>query len=81
MAVLAALQAVDYVVSFADDTPMNLIHAIKPDVLIKGEDYADKEVVGRDSVEGWGGKVVLAPFLAGRSTTATIGKIKPAAGS
>ena len=68
-------------VSFGEDTPRGLIESIKPDVLVKGEDYAGKEVVGREAVEAWGGKVVLAPFLAGRSTTATIGKIKPAAGS
>ena len=75
MAVLAGLQAVDYVVSFEQDTPKELIEAIQPDVLVKGADYADKEVVGREMVEKRGGKVVLAPFLQGRSTTGTIERI------
>jgi D-beta-D-heptose 7-phosphate kinase/D-beta-D-heptose 1-phosphate adenosyltransferase len=75
MAVLAGLQAVDYVVSFGEDTPAALIDAVLPDVLVKGEDYAGKEVVGREAVEGRGGKVVLAPFLAGRSTSGTIQKM------
>jgi D-beta-D-heptose 7-phosphate kinase/D-beta-D-heptose 1-phosphate adenosyltransferase len=77
MAVLAGLQAVDFVVSFDEDTPAELIKTVQPDVLVKGEDYSGKEVVGRETVEGRGGKVVLAPFLAGRSTTATIQKIQP----
>lgn len=76
MDVLAGLAAVDYVVSFADDTPAALIRDVQPDVLVKGEDYADKEVVGRDVVEARGGKVVLAPFLAGRSTSSTIKKMR-----
>jgi D-beta-D-heptose 7-phosphate kinase/D-beta-D-heptose 1-phosphate adenosyltransferase len=76
MAVLAGLQAVDYVVSFAEDTPTALIEAVRPDVLVKGEDYSGKEVVGREIVEKTGGRVVLAPFLAGRSTTATIQRAK-----
>ncbi|MGN6367302.1 MAG: D-glycero-beta-D-manno-heptose 1-phosphate adenylyltransferase [Phycisphaerae bacterium] len=75
MAVLAGLQAVDYVVSFGEDTPAELIAQVQPDVLVKGEDYSGKEVVGREVVEGRGGKVVLAPFLAGRSTTNTIKRI------
>jgi D-beta-D-heptose 7-phosphate kinase/D-beta-D-heptose 1-phosphate adenosyltransferase len=75
MAVLAGLQAVDYVVSFDEDTPAKLVAAVEPDVLVKGEDYAGKEVVGRETVEARGGKVVLAPFLAGRSTTNTIKKM------
>jgi D-beta-D-heptose 7-phosphate kinase/D-beta-D-heptose 1-phosphate adenosyltransferase len=75
MAVLAGLQSVDYVVSFSDDTPIDLIQAIQPDVLVKGEDYSGKEVVGREILEARGGKVILAPFLQGRSTTNTIAKI------
>jgi D-beta-D-heptose 7-phosphate kinase/D-beta-D-heptose 1-phosphate adenosyltransferase len=76
MAVLAGLQAVDYVVSFEEETPATLIAELQPDILIKGDDYANKEVVGRDTVEKRGGKVVLAPFLQGRSTTSTIQKMK-----
>lgn len=72
MAVLAGLQSVDYVVAFEEDTPLKLIEAVQPDVLVKGADYAGKEVVGREIVESRGGKVVLAPFLEGRSTTGII---------
>jgi D-beta-D-heptose 7-phosphate kinase/D-beta-D-heptose 1-phosphate adenosyltransferase len=76
MAVLAGLQAVDFVVSFGEDTPEKLIEAVMPDVLVKGEDYKVDQVVGREIVEKRGGKVVLAPFLAGRSTTGTIERMK-----
>ncbi|MCL2641039.1 MAG: D-glycero-beta-D-manno-heptose 1-phosphate adenylyltransferase, partial [Phycisphaerales bacterium] len=72
IAVLAALQRVDYVIAFEDDTPADLINAIQPNILIKGEDYSGKQVVGRETVEATGGKVILAPFLQGRSTTNTI---------
>jgi D-beta-D-heptose 7-phosphate kinase/D-beta-D-heptose 1-phosphate adenosyltransferase len=74
MTVLAGLQSVDYVVPFDEDTPATLIAALQPDILIKGDDYAHKEVVGRDVVESRGGKVILAPFLQGRSTTNVINK-------
>lgn len=72
MAVLAALEVVDAVVPFHEDTPKALVEQVSPDVLVKGEDYADKEVVGADWVESHGGQVVLAPLLAGRSTTAIL---------
>ncbi len=75
LAVLAGLQAVDYVIAFNEDTPAALIDALLPDVLVKGADYADKEVVGRATVENNGGTVILAPFLEGRSTTGTLRKI------
>ncbi len=76
MAVLAGLQAVDYVVSFSEETPQRLIDAVLPDVLVKGEDYSGREVVGRETVESRGGKIILAPFLKGRSTTSTIEKTR-----
>ncbi len=66
---LAALSAVDHVVLFDEETPIDLIAAVRPDVLIKGEDYRDKVVVGRELVEGWGGIVELAPLTPGRSTS------------
>jgi len=69
MEVLAALEMVDAVCSFAEDTPEALIREITPDVLVKGEDWADKGVVGREWVESHGGEVYLAPLLPGRSTT------------
>ena len=67
--VLAALEMVDAVCSFGEDTPEELIREITPDVLVKGEDWADKGVVGREWVESHGGEVYLAPLLPGRSTT------------
>ena len=74
--VLAALESVDYITIFDEPTPIDLIEKVKPDVLVKGEDWAEKGVVGREFVESHGGKVVLAPLLEGRSSTATIEKIK-----
>jgi D-beta-D-heptose 7-phosphate kinase/D-beta-D-heptose 1-phosphate adenosyltransferase len=74
-AVLAALQAVDYVVAFDDDTPKALIEAVTPHVLAKGEDWRDKGVVGREWVEAHGGQVVLVPLVPGRSTTNVVAKI------
>lgn len=69
MEVLAALEVVDAVVPFHEDTPKALVEQVSPDVLVKGEDYKDKEVVGAEWVEAHGGQVVLAPLLQGRSTT------------
>ena len=74
-AVLAALQAVDYVVAFDDDTPKALIEKVTPHVLAKGEDWRDKGVVGQEWVEKHGGQVVLVPLVAGRSTTNVVQKI------
>jgi D-beta-D-heptose 7-phosphate kinase / D-beta-D-heptose 1-phosphate adenosyltransferase len=75
MTVLAALDAVDYVVVFDDDTPKDVIEAVTPHVLAKGEDWRDKGVVGREWVEDHGGQVVLVPLVAGRSTTNVVNKI------
>jgi D-beta-D-heptose 7-phosphate kinase/D-beta-D-heptose 1-phosphate adenosyltransferase len=74
-AVLASLSGVDRVVVFAEDTPLELIGTLRPDVLVKGSDYALEQVVGRDLVEGWGGRVVLAELKQGHSTSATIRKL------
>lgn len=74
--VLGALECVDYVVRFDDPTPAELIRKVRPDVLIKGEDWAEKGVVGRESVEGHGGRVVLLPLVEGRSTTKLIERIR-----
>lgn len=73
-AMLAGLKCVDYVVLFDEDEPKELIGALLPDVLVKGEDWAHY-VSGRDLVEANGGRVVLAKMVAGRSTTNLIGKI------
>jgi len=70
--VLSELESVGLVVLFDEDTPIDLIHALRPDVLVKGEDYQKHEVVGHDAVESWGGTVELVPLLAGRSTTSAI---------
>lgn len=72
---LGSLATVDLVVLFADDTPMALIEALKPDVLVKGADYALKDVVGGAFVQSYGGKVVLAELVPGQSTTATISRM------
>ena len=70
--VLASLSSVDLVVIFAEDTPLELIETLRPDVLIKGADYTKADVVGAEEVEGWGGRVHLADLEPGHSTTATI---------
>lgn len=73
---LSALEFVDYVVIFDQDTPYELIKKILPDVLVKGGDYNPDNVVGRDIVEGRGGMLKLLPFISGKSTTNIIDKIK-----
>ena len=73
---LSALADVDYVVIFGELTPEELIRAVRPNVLVKGEDWVAKGVVGREFVESYGGKVALAPLVENKSTSATIGKIK-----
>ncbi len=74
-AVLASLASVDLVTLFAEDTPLRLIEALRPDVLVKGADYRRDQVVGADLVGGWGGSVILARIEPGHSTTATIARI------
>ena len=74
--ILAALACVDAVVIFAEDTPAEIIKAIRPDVLVKGADWAEDAIVGRDTVEAGGGKVVRVPVEQGYSTTEIIRKIR-----
>lgn len=76
MAVLAGLAAVDYVVSFADDTPADLIAAVMPDILVKGGDYQPEQVAGGEAVIANGGRVQILGFVDGYSTSQTIAKIK-----
>ena len=76
MIVLAALESVSMVVKFDDDTPLDLILACKPDVLVKGGDWKIENIVGADAVQGWGGTVHSIPFLHERSTTALLKKIR-----
>ncbi|CDK99062.1 fused heptose 7-phosphate kinase; heptose 1-phosphate adenyltransferase [Magnetospirillum gryphiswaldense MSR-1 v2] len=73
--VLASLSMVDMVVIFGEDTPLELIRHLRPDVLVKGADYTVATVVGADDVIGWGGRVVLANLVEGQSTTNTIKKM------
>jgi D-beta-D-heptose 7-phosphate kinase/D-beta-D-heptose 1-phosphate adenosyltransferase len=75
-ALLAAMEMVDYVTLFNEPSVLNLVKKVRPDVLVKGEDWAVKGVVGREFVESYGGKVVLAPLVENKSSTATIEKIK-----
>jgi D-beta-D-heptose 7-phosphate kinase / D-beta-D-heptose 1-phosphate adenosyltransferase len=76
MAVVAGLEAVDWVVSFDEDTPIPLLHEFKPDVLVKGGDYAISEVVGADIVQAYGGEIKVLAFLDNCSTTGIVEKIQ-----
>jgi len=76
VAVLAALQAVDLVTWFDEDTPLALILACRPDVLVKGGDWKPRDIVGAREVEGWGGSVHSIRFQFERSTTATLERIR-----
>jgi len=75
-AVLASLASVDMVCVFDDDTPEALIRAVRPAVLVKGENYTAEDVVGVDLLRGWGGELLLARLLPGHSTTATLARIR-----
>ena len=75
MAVLSALQAVDYVVPFEEDTPASLIETIAPDVLVKGGDYTVEQIAGHESVLARGGDVIILDFVPGHSTTSLIERI------
>jgi D-beta-D-heptose 7-phosphate kinase/D-beta-D-heptose 1-phosphate adenosyltransferase len=73
--VLAALESVDAVILFDEDTPLNLINTLKPDVIAKGSDYTADQVVGGREVESWGGEIALIDLVAGRSTSNIIKKM------
>lgn len=75
LALLEALSCIDYLVLFDDDTPEELIRAIKPDVLVKGKDWEGKAVAGCDFVKSYGGKVCFIELEQGLSTTNIINKI------
>ena len=74
--VLAAMEAVDAVVVFDEDTPLELVTAIQPDVIVKGGDYTPDTVVGADIVTARGGHVVIVPLIEGQSTTSTIERMR-----
>lgn len=73
--VLAALECVDLVVLFSEDTPLELVKFLKPDVIVKGGDYTEETIVGASEVKSWGGRVVVVPIAPGQSTTAIIKKL------
>jgi len=74
--VLAALLCVDYISIFDEDTPLELIQKIKPDVLVKGGDYTIDKIAGADFVQAYGGSVAIIPLLEGYSTTDIVNKLK-----
>ncbi len=73
---IAALACVDCVVLFDEETPLTLIERLRPDVLVKGADYARAAIVGADQVEAWGGRVVRVPLVPGASTTALLARLR-----
>jgi rfaE bifunctional protein nucleotidyltransferase chain/domain len=76
LTLIAALEATSLVTWFEEDTPLNLILAIRPDVLVKGGDWKPEAMVGATEVKSWGGSVHSIPFVHQRSTTALIGRIR-----
>ena len=76
MEVMAALECVDFVVSFGEDTPLKTILKLRPDVLVKGGDWKPEQIVGSHEVLGWGGKVRSLRFIEGHSTTRIIEKAR-----
>jgi D-beta-D-heptose 7-phosphate kinase/D-beta-D-heptose 1-phosphate adenosyltransferase len=74
--VLAALEFIDFVTIFPELTPLELINYLKPDILIKGGDWPEDKVVGREEVKKWGGRVAIIPEVEGKSTTNIVEKIK-----
>ncbi len=76
MMVLAALESISLVVLFEEDTPLNLIIACRPDILVKGGDWQPANIVGAKEVQSWGGTVHSIPFLHDRSTTSLLRKIR-----
>ncbi len=73
---MSAISAVDHVVFFEEDTPLGLVEGLRPDLLVKGDDYRGREVVGRELVEGYGGKVVLIPLEPDISTSKILERIR-----
>ncbi len=74
--IIAALEFIDFVTIFDEQTPLKLIKLLKPDVLIKGGDWPEDKVVGREEIKKWGGKLTLIPEIIGKSTTSIVDKIK-----
>lgn len=73
--ILEAIEDIDFLTSFSEETPQKIIASLLPDILVKGGDWKPEEVVGKKEVEEAGGKVVIMPYLKGRSTSSIINKI------
>jgi rfaE bifunctional protein nucleotidyltransferase chain/domain len=73
--VLAGLESIDYITIFDEQTPLELINYLKPDVLIKGGDWTEESIVGRDAVRSWGGRVIVIPEIERASTTNIVDKV------
>ncbi len=78
---LAALEFIDFITIFPELTPLELINYLKPDVLIKGGDWPEEKIVGREEIKKWGGRVAIIPEVEGKSTTNIVEKIKMLYGS
>lgn len=76
LAVLDALELVDLIVIFDEDTPLDLINALRPDVLVKGGDYHPDQIIGANEIKSWGGQVITVPYQPGFATTLLESKIK-----
>jgi len=79
--VLSALECIDFITIFSEPTPLELIVLLQPDVLIKGGDWAEEQVVGRNEIRQWGGRVEIIPEVVGRSTTNIVDKVLAVYGS
>ena len=76
--IIAALECVDFVTSFSQDTPLQIIKLLKPDILIKGADWSKNEIVGKEAIESSGGSVITLPYIKGYSSSRIINKIAKA---
>ena len=74
--IIAALEFIDFVTIFPELTPLELINYLKPDILIKGGDWPEEKVIGREEIKKWGGRVAIIPEVEGKSTTNIVEKIK-----
>lgn len=74
--VINELKSIDYVTFFSEDTPYNIIKTLKPNIIAKGGDYSPEQVVGKDIVERYGGKVEIIPFVEGKSTTNIVHRMR-----
>ena len=74
--VINELKSIDYVTFFSEDTPYNIIKTLKPNIIAKGGDYSPEQVVGKDIVERYGGKVEIIPFVEGKSTTNIVNRMR-----